>query len=138
MANQENAILLVNPGGRVVEVTADHAKTLLASGEGFAKAPKGAKAGEMLGTPEVEPAQNNLVPNGTDEEKAAEIAALQGTQENVKLNAAADDTNSDVVPPADDEDAGDGVDNSDDDGAKTETEDAPAPEGKIKKFFGRK
>ena len=44
----EGTILLVNPGGRVVAVTAEHGQRLLDSDEGFKKAPAGSQEGDSL------------------------------------------------------------------------------------------
>lgn len=152
----ENAVLLVNPGGKVVEVTTEHAEQLLASDEGFREAPEGAKAGDDIDKQGNEvPAQNNLVPNGSSEEEAKRIADLQGTPENLKKQAEADPTNDDVqTPPAGDADM-DSDKNDSDPGAggvgehNTGSEDAPVTTGqndsqpaddgkKAGRFFGRK
>lgn len=92
--------LLVNPGGRVVAVNNEQAETLLASGDGFKEAPKGAKEGDSIdANGEPVAAQNELVPRGSSEEEAKRVADLQGTPENAKLKAAADPTNDTVVAP---------------------------------------
>lgn len=103
MADANETMLLVNPGGRVVEVTKAHAEQLLESDEGFKKAPKGAKANDRVGDnpDEIVPAENNLVPRGSSEEEAKKVAALQGTPENAKAQAAADPTNDTVAAPED-------------------------------------
>lgn len=96
----EGFSLLVNPGGRVVAVSDEHAEQLLESGEGFKRAPKGAQEGDSIaadGTPVH--AQNELVPFGSSEEDAKKAAELQGTPENVRKQAAEDPTNDTHVAP---------------------------------------
>ena len=97
MADANETMLLVNPGGRVVTVSREHGKQLLESDEGFKKAPKNAKDGDSIDA-EGEPvaAQNELVPRGSTEEEAKKVADLQGTPENARRQAAADPTNNDV------------------------------------------
>jgi len=98
----DGSMLLVNPGGRVVAVTAEHGQRLLDSDEGFKKAPEGSQEGDSLdaqGEPVHE--QNELVPRGSTEDEAKRVAALQGTPENAKLQAAADPTNDTVTAPVD-------------------------------------
>lgn len=104
MAETNETVLLVNPGGRVVGVNPEHAEQLLENGEGFKKAPKDAKEGDSIDA-QGEPvqSQNELVPRGSTEEEAKRIADLQGTPENAKLQAAADPTNDTVTAPVDDE-----------------------------------
>lgn len=97
-----NFMLLVNPGGRVVAVTNEHGEQLLASEEGFKKAPAGAKEGDSIdANGEPVSAQNELVPRGSSEEDAKKVAELQGTPENVRKQAAEDPTN-DTHTAADD------------------------------------
>lgn len=143
---KDDTVLLVNPGGRVVAVTAAHAEQLLASEEGFKPAPEGAKEGDA--TDEyVEPpkAQNDLVPEGSSEEEAKRVADLQGTPENVIKNRAEDPTNLDVVPVDNDSET---VENSTDEETNTTADPAgpagagtqtpPADDGaKAGRFFGR-
>jgi len=104
MAEQNETVMLINPGGRVVGVNRAHAEQLLENGEGFKKAPKNAKEGDSIDA-QGEPvaSQNDLVPRGTSHEEAKRIADLQGTPENAKLQAAADPTNDTVTAPVDDE-----------------------------------
>ena len=90
----DSFMLLVNPGGRVVAVNKEHGEQLLASEEGFKKAPAGAKEGDSIdANGEPVSAQNELVPRGSSEEDAKKVAELQGTPENVRKNAAEDPTN---------------------------------------------
>lgn len=120
-----NFMLLVNPGGRVVAVTNEHGEQLLASEEGFKKAPAGAKEGDSIdANGEPVSAQNELVPRGSSEEDAKKVAELQGTPENVRKQAAEDPTN-DTHTAADE-----AVVNGD---AST----GDANENKAGRFFGR-
>lgn len=99
----EGSMLLVNPGGRIVAVTAEHGQRLLDSDEGFKKAPAGSQEGDSLdANGEPVHAQNELVPRGSTEEEAKRVAELQGTPENAKLQAANDPTNDTVTAPVDD------------------------------------
>lgn len=100
----DSTMLLVNPGGRVVTVNREHGEQLLASDEGFKKAPAGSQEGDSLdANGEPVHVQNELVPRGSTEEEAKRVAELQGTPENVKLNAANDPTNPNVVAPGNDD-----------------------------------
>lgn len=143
MANEEKApvVLLENPGGVVVAVTPEHAEALLASEEGFKKAPKGAKEGDTTDRHE-EPvaAQNELVPNGSSEDEAKAVADAQGTPENLKAAEAADPTNTEVQPA----DEGDAQDETDGEENTTEGTQAPVENSSDDKkgkgagrFFGR-
>lgn len=90
----DNFMLLVNPGNRVVAVTKEHGEQLLASDEGFKKAPEGAQEGDSIdANGEPVSAQNELVPRGSSEDDAKKVAELQGTPENVRKQAAEDPTN---------------------------------------------
>ena len=133
--DQDKPVLLVNPGGRVVEVTPTHAEQLLAADDGFKKAPKASKEGDFIGNKPTEPtAQNDLVPNGTDEDEAKRIADLQGTPENAKLQAAADPSN-DTVQSLDETEK---IGNKGSAGLQTQAEKTQTPEpNKAAKFFGR-
>lgn len=98
------SMLLVNPGGRVVAVTREHGEQLLDSDEGFKKAPEGAREGDSIdANGEPVASQNELVPRGSSEEEAKKVAALQGTPENVRRQAAADPTNNTHVAPNQDD-----------------------------------
>lgn len=94
----DNTMLLVNPGGRVVAVTKAHGEQLLESDEEFKTAPEGAREGDSIdANGEAVAAQNELVPRGSTEEEAKRVAELQGTPENVAINRANDPTNDDVA-----------------------------------------
>lgn len=143
----DSTMLLVNPGGRVVTVNREHGEQLLASDEGFKKAPAGSQEGDSLdANGEPVHAQNELVPRGSSEEDAKRVAELQGTPENAKLNAANDPTNPNVVAPGDDDmgttkndqDPGAGDSEPAADGETNTTADnAPAENKGAWRFFGR-
>lgn len=144
MADANEPVLLVNPGGVVVAVTAEHAATLLETDEGWEKAPKNAKEGDTPNgvNPVEAPAGNDLVPAGSSEEEAKAVADAQGTPENAQAQAAADPTNADVVtPPADDTDGetNTAADQAPEGGDSNPPANEPADDGKkAGRFFGRK
>lgn len=139
MAEDNNkAVVLVNPGGRVVSVTQEHAEALLNSDEGFKKAPKGAKPGQYVKDGEVVdegPARNSGIATTEgapqDESEAPETETDENPSDSMPVDtsgsAVDEDVNQDPTQP---DDLDPTVEASQGDVTNKD-------KGSVKKFFGR-